>query len=270
MSMLSCAQGYEQQIVAKLSEGKLPGEVVQLQAQGESFVGLYGEPLSDQPQGAVILLHHMGGHADWPQVIRPIRTQLPGSGWATLSIQMPLISPGEPLADYGKTVEQARARIDAGLDYLLSSRYRNIVLVGYSFGAALIADYLASSKRNRVKAFVGISMQTHPFLNPRLDLTKQLEKIAIPVLDIYGSRDFNAVKIHAKERSSVAKKAGNQYYHQRVIAGADHYFAGLEDVLIRQLRGWLARAAPGVQIRADEEFEPNTETDAQGADTGEQ
>ena len=42
-----------------------------------------------QQHGAVLILPEMGQHADWPSVIRPLRSQLPESGWYTLSLSLP-------------------------------------------------------------------------------------------------------------------------------------------------------------------------------------
>jgi hypothetical protein len=43
--------------------------------------------------GAVLLLHDKEQHADWPFLIRPLRTSLPEFGWYTLSVNMPYDHP---------------------------------------------------------------------------------------------------------------------------------------------------------------------------------
>jgi len=40
-------------------------------------------------KGAILLLHDTEQHADWPEVIRPLRKNLPKSGWFTLSVNLP-------------------------------------------------------------------------------------------------------------------------------------------------------------------------------------
>lgn len=40
-------------------------------------------------KGAVLLLHDTEQHADWPEVIRPLRKNLPKAGWFTLSVNLP-------------------------------------------------------------------------------------------------------------------------------------------------------------------------------------
>ncbi|WP_197483069.1 DUF3530 family protein, partial [Oleiphilus sp. HI0128] len=46
---------------------------------------------SQKPQqhGAVLLVPGIGQHADWPQVIRPVRSGLPEAGWYTLALSLP-------------------------------------------------------------------------------------------------------------------------------------------------------------------------------------
>jgi hypothetical protein len=42
--------------------------------------------------GAVLLVPGTGQHADWPEVIRPLRSELPESGWLTFSLSLPATS----------------------------------------------------------------------------------------------------------------------------------------------------------------------------------
>lgn len=47
------------------------------------------ESLIAETQGAILLLHDKEQHADWPQIIRPVRMSLPKWGWYTLSVNLP-------------------------------------------------------------------------------------------------------------------------------------------------------------------------------------
>lgn len=42
-----------------------------------------------ETHGAILLLHDKEQHADWPQIIRPVRESLPRWGWFTLSVSLP-------------------------------------------------------------------------------------------------------------------------------------------------------------------------------------
>ena len=57
-------------------------------SQGE-FLALYQPQNRAQPMGAVLIVHDLGQHPDWPQVVRPLRLGLPDHGWHTLSIMLP-------------------------------------------------------------------------------------------------------------------------------------------------------------------------------------
>ncbi|MFT5132782.1 MAG: alpha/beta superfamily hydrolase [Gammaproteobacteria bacterium] len=259
---------YEERIAKQLAEGKPEKEVVWLKASGREFIALYQDYKSLQPKGAVILLHAMGGHPDWPEVVSPLRNLLPELGWATLSLQMPVLSPEESIADYGKTLGDAKLRIDAAVQQLRDRRFLNIVVIGYSFGAATAVHTLSGNEIKNVNAFVGISMQAQQFLNPKLKLLRELETVSIPMLDIYGSRDTLEVRREVHDRRLAARKNGNSAYQQMVIEGADHYFTGLIEVLVKRINGWLAKSLG--EIRAMEEDETGDATSPkQGAKTGE-
>ena len=267
---LAYNDNYERRIAKQLAEGRAEQEVVWCEAGGRKFIALYQGYITDQPQGAVIILHGMGAHPDWPQVVNPLRTTLPQLGWSTLSVQLPVLSPEIPIADYGLTLADAKQRVQAAVQQLRDWRFLNIVVIGHGFGAATAAQALSANDIKNVKAFVGISMQAQQFLSPRLKLLKQLESIDIPVLDIYGSRDTLEVVREADDRRLAARKNGNAAYRQMVIEGADHYFTGLEDVLVKRLQGWLIKASPGVRIMAEDEEEEEEEVKSkQEAKSGE-
>ena len=66
-----------------------------------------------------------------------------------------------------------------------------------------------------------------------------VEKITVPVLDIYGSRDLDGVLNTVKTRAAAARKSGSGDYRQTEVEGADHFFVGVEDDLTRRVYGWL-------------------------------
>lgn len=252
---------WEKQVAEKLETSAEATEIEYLTVNGLSFLGLYTELSGDVASGAVIVLHGMGGHADWPKTISPLRLALPEQGWSTLSIQLPLLAIETPIENYGKTLDAASARIDAAVRFLRSRKFHNIVIVGHSFGAASALHYLSRQQERKVQAVVVISLQEYPFLKPPINTLKLIEKIQIPLLDIYGSRDYRKVIEQAPDRRLAAKKANNKFYTQYEIEAADHYFSKLEDVLARRIRGWLDNAAPAVSIKANESLDSSDSPD---------
>ena len=82
----------EKQIAKKLAVTADADEIISLKAPGGRFIGLYkrakvseiSETKTGKINGVVILVHGMGAHPDWPDVISPLRTRLTEIGWSTL------------------------------------------------------------------------------------------------------------------------------------------------------------------------------------------
>jgi len=72
-------------------------EHVRLIAAENEFYGLFMQERSGTPQGAVLILHDNGQHGQWPEIVAPLRENLPQYGWATLSIALPDIPPAARL-----------------------------------------------------------------------------------------------------------------------------------------------------------------------------
>ncbi|HHO68292.1 MAG TPA: alpha/beta fold hydrolase [Gammaproteobacteria bacterium] len=233
-SDLAKEKRWREQIVDAL----ISGEACPLKAGDTEFLGIY-TGASDGPTGrAVVLLHGMGAHPDWPEVIHPLRTELPEHGWATLSIQLPVLANDAPLKDYAPLFDEAASRIAAAVDYLRKQDNETIVLVGHSLGASMAARYLAGKDAPPVDGFVAIGLSVIT-LDDGMNSARALEKIDIPVFDLYGSRDMDGVLASAGQRASAARKAGNDDYRQQRIEGADHFFLGMQDTLVRTVYGWL-------------------------------
>jgi dienelactone hydrolase len=250
---LTYSDNYEKRIAKQLVEGPTAQEVLWSEVSGREFVMLYQGYHSEQVKGALIILHQMGAHPDWPQVINPIRTRLPDLGWATLSIQLPVLSPEQAIADYGLTLNNAKRRVRAAVKLLRKRGFLNIIVIGHSFGAATAANALSDNDLKDVKAFVGISMQAPQFLSPRLKLLKQLQAIDIPILDIYGSDDNSKILREVDDRRLAAQKNANESYQQVSIEGAGHYFTGFEDVLVRRMNDWMTRTSEGTAAMVNAE-----------------
>ena len=234
----------EQQIAEKLTVTADADEIISLKASGGRFIGLYkrgksSEINTGEINGVVILVHGMGAHPDWPDVISPLRTRLTEFGWSTLSIQMPILSPEEPISEYGKTLRLANSRIQAAVDYLHTWEIETIILLGYSFGASQAANYLASNKSEGIKAFVSVSMLAQKFIKPGLDVYKFIAGIPVPILDIYAEDDLQDVRRGIDDRRLAASKNGNTGFQQIELQKAGHHYLGLEDVLVEQIQAWL-------------------------------
>jgi pimeloyl-ACP methyl ester carboxylesterase len=214
------------------------GEAVPLDANGTSFLGIYTEASEGNGERAVILLHGIGVHPDWPEVINPLRSELPEHGWSSLSIQMPVLANEAALADYAPLFDEVAPRIEAAVAFLRERGNRTIVLIGHSLGASMGVTYLATHNQHGLGGLATVGMSVIE-LDDKMNSALALEKISIPVLDIYGSRDLDSVLNTAKARATAARKGGNADYRQIEVEGADHFFVSMNDDLTRRVYGWL-------------------------------
>jgi pimeloyl-ACP methyl ester carboxylesterase len=165
---------------------------------------------------------------------------------------MPVAGPDADNWIYEQLIPEAPPRIAAAVAFLKERQIENIVLVGHSLGARMGVQFLAAGTPDEVTAFVAIGMMLEP-AGSESKTGEALASIKIPVLDIYGSRDLDSVRNSVRQRASAARKAENSNYRQVSIAGADHFFNGLEGTLVSRVGAWITRAAPGKEVSAGEE-----------------
>lgn len=57
--------------------------------EAQKVLAISHPSLIPEKQGAILFLHDKEQHADWPEVISPLRKKLPKAGWFTLSVNLP-------------------------------------------------------------------------------------------------------------------------------------------------------------------------------------
>ncbi|MBN4080437.1 DUF3530 family protein, partial [Beggiatoa alba] len=207
----------------QIVDSLMSGDAVWLEDGKNKFLGLYTEASSTKTHGAIIVVHGIGVHPNWPDVILPIRTELPEQGWATLSIQMPILENEKTTKDYLPLFEEVGPRFTAAIDFLKTKNIQNIVIAAHSLGTSMTNNYLATQPDPAIRAYIAVSMPNDPG-ELKLNTVKQLSKITtIPVLDIFGSQDLESVMRFSKNRLLAGKK-GNPKYKQVIIKGADHFY----------------------------------------------
>lgn len=231
---------WEEQIVPDLMVGK----AVKLKAADVQFLGLYSQNTDKHMFGGVILIHGIGAHPAWPDIIEPLRTSLPDHGWSTLSLQMPILGNEANAQDYLPLMPEVPRRIQAGVDYLKSKGVKNIVIIAHSMGTTMANVYLKNKPDPAVHAYVAIGM-SNPFPT-HYDNAAALAKITMPMLDLYGSEDLEGVLAFAKTRAASARKV-NRHYTQLMVKGANHFFTDMQEELIKVVRDWLLKNASGIK-----------------------
>lgn len=214
----------------------IDGDAIWLNNGKNDFLGIYTEA-NENKQRAVIIAHGTGIHPNWQQIIQPLRVGLIEHNWNTLSIQMPILPNEAEYIEYASLYDEVAPRINAAIEYLKNNGSKDIVLIGHSLGASMTAYYLSTSKQN-VNGFVAIGMGSFS-KDTRMNSIKALEKITVPVLDLYGDDDLENIVATISDRATSAKKAGNKNFTQVEVAGSNHFFDGKEDELVATVAKWL-------------------------------
>lgn len=233
----------EKRLVDEIEDGIFDGEVIFLDAgkdsDGHEFMAIDMEP-DDEARGAVILLHGRGYHADWADVINPVRVKLAEEGWRTLSLQMPVLEKDAKYYDYVPLFDDAHPRIEAAIAHLKAQGIENIVLFSHSCGVHMAMDWVREKGDDSISAFIGAGMGATDY-QQKMAKPYPLDAMKVPVLDIYGSEEFNGVLRMAPERLAEIKKANHPKSAQQVVKGANHYFNTEKQSadLAEAVSGWL-------------------------------
>jgi pimeloyl-ACP methyl ester carboxylesterase len=191
------------------------------QANGHSFLGLYTEPAGgiQNARGAAIIAHGRGWSPDF-ELYGKLRSSIADAGYTTLSIQLPVLPSTAKLGDYKPVYPDARERFQLAIDFLKAKGYRNIAIVSHSLGATMANQYLIETDDTTVKAWVFIGI---------VNGLEEMFRIKIPVLDIFGSKDWEVTVWGADERrKEIMKNPGSR---QIMVPDAEHFFEGKEDLL---------------------------------------
>jgi hypothetical protein len=123
-------QAKEKRWAEQIEDTLMDGESLMLKAPKSTFYALYSK--AEQPKDtAVILLHGLGIHPDWAQVINPLRVALPEKGWTVLSLQLPILANGASGMEYVALYKDVPERINAGINYLKQQGIKKVVLVAH-------------------------------------------------------------------------------------------------------------------------------------------
>lgn len=206
--------------------GLVVGEAVWIeQANQHKFLALWTE--AENARGAIILAHGRGWSPDF-ELYGVLRVKLAEKGYSTLSIQLPVLGGGAKVGDYMITYPDAKERFALAGKWLADKGFKNIAIVSHSLGATMANQYLIDVKETPAKAWVFIGI---------INGLEEMFRIKIPVLDVFGSKDWEVTQVGAYERQKqISKIAGSQ---QVVVKDALHFFEGKEDELTGIVIGFL-------------------------------
>lgn len=229
----------EKRMISQIEDSILEGDVEYLPLKnGLKIFSIYIQSEADKPKGGVIILHNRGQHANWVDTIRPLRVGLSEKGWHTLSVQTPVLGKQAKYYDYVPIFPYAFERIKVAIDFYKKRGIDNIVLITHGCGAHMAMSYLDKFGAGKINRFIGIGMGATDY-KQKLIKPYPLEKLKIPILDIFAQNDFLGVL----RLSKVRKPRLNAKSTQIQIKNATHYYQeeGAVERLIAQIDTWLGR-----------------------------
>ena len=204
------------------------GDAVWMQQRnGHRFLGLYTP--SAVSKSALIIAHGRGWSPDF-ELYGTLRTRLAEEGYTTLSIQLPVLPSTAILGLYVPLYPDARERFQLAVDFLKNRGYKQIAIVSHSLGATMANQYLIRTDETAVKAWVFIGI---------LQGLEEMYRIKIPVLDVFGERDWDVTRWGADERRAQLERVPGSA--QVVVPEATHFFERQEEQLIKVVKGFLDR-----------------------------
>jgi len=207
-------------------------EILWLETQHESYLGLFEPANRPQPRGGALLLPHDRTSPDWPGAMQTLRRGLPDKGWHSLAIALPdeplpllarfdasAAPPGaaaeaDPLQDHYQRIAQ---RIDVALSALKGRGVERVYLIGEGSGAYWAGRYLSEHPGQQLYPVLIDAVQ--PTTSAMPPLHRVTERLQLPALDLYHGSGLGRepVEQQAKLRADSAKRAGlNQYLSVRM------------------------------------------------------
>ena len=231
----------EKRMADEIVDVILDGDAVFLTTNDHEFLSIYTE--ADEAKGVAIILHGRGFHPDWQDAINPLRVGLAESGWNTLSVQMPVLEKQAKYYDYLPLFAEAIPRIEAAIAYAREQLKENngnnkVVLIGHSCGAHMAMAWADTESFESIDAYVGIGMGATDYKQP-MKHPFPLDKIKVPILDVYAENDYPAVLKMAPQRLAMIKNAGNKKSKQLMVTDSDHYYEDRGDKLTQLISQWL-------------------------------
>lgn len=227
----------EQRLAEQTIEAILDGDPVDLVAGDHTFLGIFMDAETAPAKGAVLILHGRGTHPDWPQVANPLRVALPADGWATLSLQMPVLAKDAKFYDYVPVFPDAIPRIDAGIAFLREQGHERVILLAHSCSVHMSMAWISAHRDHDIAAYAGTGMGATDYRQP-MQSPFPFKRIRVPFLEVHGSNDYPAVQRMSKDTGTFISDM-HPASRQFTVESADHYFDNPNDELSNTISNWL-------------------------------
>jgi len=207
----------------EVAPGIVVGEAVYLEQKNKhKFLAIYTE-VPKAPVGLVVV-HGLGIHPDWGMV-GILRQRLADHGYATLSVQMPVLAVEAKYEDYVPTFPEAVERLKLAVEFLRAKGYERVAIVSHSLGGVMAHEYLMAYP-DGAQAWASLGMGGG----------RTYERVAMPVLDLMGSEELPVVAANTAQRKASLKNPASR---QVVIPGTNHFYADREDAMVKAVKDFL-------------------------------
>jgi dienelactone hydrolase len=214
----------------EVTPGIVVGDPLYLEQKNRhKFLSIYTE--ATNARMGVVVVHGSGIHPDWG-MIGTLHQRLPDHGYATLSIQMPILAVDAKPEAYAAHFPEAVERLQLAVAYLKGKGHKRIAIVSHSMGARMSHAYMTRNPAE-VSAWAALGMPAA--FGSGVAIT--YEAVKAPVLDLYGANDLPQVLAGADKRKVSLK--GNTASKQTVIPDTDHFFANHEDAMVKAVKDFL-------------------------------
>jgi pimeloyl-ACP methyl ester carboxylesterase len=250
-----------------------PGDAVQvLSSSAYGGAGSFDAVLRANPgaEVGVVLLHGRGESYLDGHVILPLRLALSAAGLSTISVDtaLPQVNNSYPFPLQPKAYANFQYDINSGPNYVLPETFARVraaedilkangatavVVVGFSMGSRMGANFMSNPANNGslpLLGYVGVGMGSDGVAAP-LDAPTSLKTVKAPLLDLYSSADDPDVFNDAALRQSNYGGSLDTQVQQNMaptytVAGTGHQWVTFEPQLISLTQSWLATlpAAP--------------------------
>lgn len=217
----------EKRWVAQIEDAILDGEPVWLNDNGHEFFSIFTEPSENPRSQGLVIMHGMGVHPDWDQIIKPLRVELAGKGWHTLSIQMPVLANDATEEDYLPLLAEGGRRVQVALDYLGQQDVKPAAIIGHSLGVSMAATIRSGQSNPIPMVIIGTGDRA----------TESIDFSVGKILDLYGSEDQKDTLENAPKRLQMG--SANPDFTQKSVRGANHFFDNKNAELIAIVSTWL-------------------------------
>ena len=158
-------------------------------------------------------------------MIGTLRTELADRGFATLSIQMPVLAADAQSGAYQPTFPEAAERIAQAVDFLKAKGYTQLAIVSHSMGSRMSHLYLSGEPDAAVKSWASLGLQQDDY-----------DRLKLPILDLYGDNDLPPVLMGAAKRKQSLVASHSR---QVMIHRADHFYTGHEEEMVEAVTVFL-------------------------------